>query len=252
MTNIKYYLVSADRCDYRSISLLNEEEQKSVICYSVNPSIQKTITDKIQVINEWELSWHSNRYQALQYYEYGLFAHAIKNPELLEGLTHIGLLHYDVRFQEDSVNYHHEYLEMQPDTIFYNTKRQNNQLYFNRFQFNKICEFLEERLDININKDKVWNDGWYSEALSITPIDVFKKFGEFFVKYQYEIEGLLNFNKWQLMDSVKHRLCGFSERLWGIYLMSIDMSHKEMLIDHEHGLYKHLHLQDKQKFLNKL
>ena len=53
------------------------------------------------------------------------------------------------------------------------------------------------------------------------------------------------------MDNVKHRLCGFTERLWGIYLMSIDMDHKLMLIDHEHSLYEHLHLKDKQKFLNK-
>ncbi len=253
MTNIKYYLVSVDRCEPRKVELLSQEEKKSVICYAVNPKYPKDkITDEIKTVNEWELEWHDNRYQTLQYYEYGFFAHALKNPWLINGLTHVGLLHYDVRFHEDSVNYHHEYLDLHPETIFYNTKRKTDQLYFSTEQVMMIGKWMAQRISgFKPNYQNILWDGWYSEALSITPRHIFVEFGNFFITYQYEIEELLNNNTWGLMNNVKHRLCGFTERLWGMYLASLDMPKKVMMIDHEHTYYDHIHLNDKKNFLNK-
>jgi hypothetical protein len=51
------------------------------------------------------------------------------------------------------------------------------------------------------------------------------------------------------MDVVKHRLCGFVERLWGIYLVSLGLEIEQMRVDHEHEKYQHYHLIDKQNFL---
>lgn len=249
MTNIKYYLVTSDRLDYRVISKLSEHERKSIICYAVNPAIPKLIFSKINKIEEWKLKWYTPRYQTLQYYEYGAIVHCVKNPELLEGLSHVGLLHYDVFFPENSINEIYENLDKNPHKILYNTIRKKNQLFFSYDQFKHITEFMSERLDMKINTDQIWNNVWISEALSITPIDVYRKFGEFLFKYQFEIENILNSNKWGIMNQVKHRLCGFVERMWGIYLVSTDLELEQMPIIHEWDKYQHKHLKDKQNFL---
>jgi len=242
MVNIKYYLVSVDRCDHRVISDLEEEDLKDIICYAVNETVQpKLIYPKFNIIKEWELEWYNYRYQYLQYYEYGLFVHALKNPKLIENLSHIGLLHYDVKFKKNSVKEIYQNLEENPNIIFYNTWRQNNTLYFSYNQLEEICKFMSERLDISIDPKYIWKNGWVSEALSITPIEVFKKFGNFIINHQYEIESILNNNRWGIMDLIKHRICGFIERLWGIYLVSYGLELKQMPIIHEHSLYYHLH-----------
>jgi len=130
MANIKYYLVTFDRLDRRVIYKLSKEEKKSIICYAVNSAIPKLITPEIKIVEEWKLKWYTPRYQFLQYYEYGAIVHCIKNPELLEGLTHVGLLHYDVFFPENSINEIKENLNKNPDIILYNTLRHNDTLYF--------------------------------------------------------------------------------------------------------------------------
>jgi len=249
MTNIKYYLVTVDRLDHKVVHKLTKEERKSIICYAVNPAKPKLITPALQVIKEWELPWHDNRYQTLQYYEYGTIVHCVKNPELLEGLSHVGLLHYDVYFPENSVNEINETLNKNPHKILYNTIRKNNQLFFSRDQFNNLVDFMSEKLNMKIEKDKIWDNIWISEALSVTPVEVYKKFGEFLLKHQYEIEDILNSNKWGIMDRVKHRLCGFTERMWGMYLVSTGLELELMPIIHDWESYQHGHLEDKQNFL---
>jgi hypothetical protein len=47
------------------------------------------------------------------------------------------------------------------------------------------------------------------------------------------------------MNTVKHRLCGFTERLWGMYLMSLNMPLKQMNIVHDREFYEHAHLKFK-------
>ena len=251
MINLKIFLVSYDSCEQKAIAALIKEESSNVYCYAVGKSKLKLITAKVKRINEWELPWHDNRYQFLQYYEYGTLPHLVKNPQLTEGLTHIGMLHNDVLFYENSVNDLYSKLEKNPNTIFYIVKRQNDVLYFNKQQLSEIINWLEPKLNITIDPDKIWNDGWISESMAIAPKEIFTRFGEFLLKYQFEIESILATNKWGLMDSVKHRNCGFTERLWGIYLVSCGMPIERMNVDHDHDNYEHAHLIDKQKFLNK-
>jgi len=251
MVKLKLYLVSADSCEYRAIKNLSESEREMVYCYAVNPSIPKFNTNKIKIINEWQLLWYNNRYQFLQYYEYGLIPHCVKNSKLLEGLTHVGLLHNDVLFAPNSINNMIIKLEENPNKIFYIILRKNNQLYFNKDQLKSIAHYLAPRLNIEIDVNKVWEGEWLSESLSVTPVEIFRKFGQFMLDYQYELEEILNTNRWGLMNNVKHRLCGFTERLWGIYLASCDMLFERMEVEHDRDAYRHKHLEDKEKFLKK-
>ena len=245
MINIKYYLVSYDRCDHRAISKLTLEEREKVICYAVNGAVPKIIGAKIKVVNEWQLKWYAPRYQTLKYYEYGLIPHCVKNPELLDGLTHVGLLHNDVLFAENSVNDMISKLEENPRQIFYIILRQNDVLYFTKDQLKYIAEYMSPKLNIDVNPDYIWNNGFISESLTVTPIDIFIKFGEFILTYQYDFENILNTNRWGLMNTVKHRLCGLVERFWGIYLMSCGLPIEKMKVTHDREIYEHEHLKHK-------
>jgi len=250
MNNIKFYLVSYDQCQQRAIANLTKEEKEKVYCYAVNAAKPKFITAKIKRINEWELPWHDNRYQFLQYYEYGTLPHIVKNPQLYEGLTHIGMLHNDVLFHKNSVNNTISSLEKNPNKIFYVILRKNDVLYFNKEQLKHIIDYISPKLKIKVDLDKIWNDGWISESMTVTPVEIFTRFGEFMLKYQFDFENILYTNRWGLMNTVKHRNCGFIERLWGIYLVSCGMPIERMEVDHDRENYEHQHLADKQKFLN--
>lgn len=245
MVDIKFYLVTVDRFDYRVISELSEEEKQRIICYAVNPSKPKMITSKVKTIKEWELKWYTPRYQYLMYYEYGLLPHCLNNPELINGLTHIGMMHYDSKFPKDSVHSIIDYLEEHPQTIYYKDIRKSDVWYLTKDQFKYICEFMSEKMNMNIEPEKAWENGFISESFAIMPIDIFKKFAEFMYKYQYEFEKWLNTNQWGLMNQVKHRLCGIVERLYGIYLVSCNLELKEMPILHEREFYTHAHLKEK-------
>jgi hypothetical protein len=245
MTNIKFYLVSYDRCDHRAVSKLMPKERERIVCYAVNGSVPKIIGAKIKVINEWQLKWHSPRYQTLKYYEYGLIPHCVKNTELLEGLTHVGMLHNDVLFAENSVNNMIKDLDENPRQIFYIILRQNDVLYFTKNQLKHIAEYLSLKLDVNVDPEYIWNNGFISESLTVTPIDIFTKFGEFMIKYQYDFEDMLNTNRWGLMSTVKHRLCGLTERFWGMYLMSCGLPIRKMDVEHDREFYEHAHLKFK-------
>jgi len=245
MSNIKYYLVSYDRCDHKAVSKLTPEEREKVICYAVNGAVPKIIGARVKIINEWQLKWYTPRYQMLKYYEYGFIPHCIKNPELLEGLTHVGFLHNDVLFAPNSINDMHKKLDENPRQIFYIILRQNDVLYFTKDQLKYICEYMSPKLDVNVDPDYIWNNGFVSECLSVTPVDIFTKFGEFMLKYQYDFENILDTDRWGLMSTVKHRLCGFTERLWGMYLMSCRLPVSQMDVIHDREFYEHAHLKFK-------
>ena len=242
MTNIKYYLVSYDRCDHRAVHQLTPEEREKVICYAVNGAVPKIIGARVKIINEWQLKWYTPRYQNLKYYEYGLIPHCIKNPEMLEGLTHVGFLHNDVLFASNSINDMHKKLDENSRQIFYIILRQNDVLYFTKEQLKHICEYMSPKLNVNIDPDYIWNNGFVSECLSVTPIDIFTKFGEFMLKYERDFENILDTNRWGLMSTVKHRLCGFTERMWGMYLMSCGLPLIQMDVKHDREVYEHAHL----------
>jgi hypothetical protein len=245
MVDLKIFLISADRCDRKVIEKLSIEEKQKICCYAVNAAIPKLISAKIPVINEWQLPWHSSRYQTLQYYEYGIIPHLIKNPQLIQGLTHIGMLHNDVLFAENSVNDMVAKLESNPNKIFYVIIRKNNQLFFTKDQLKHIVDYMSPKLNVNINANDVWDGQWISESMVVVPKDVFVNFGEFLLKYQYDLEDILNKNRWGLMDTVKHRLCGLTERLWGIYLVSCGMPIEKMNVIHDREGYEHKHIDRK-------
>ena len=245
MPNIKFYLVSYDRCDHRAVSKLTSDEREKVICYAVNGAVPKIIGARVKIINEWQLKWHSPRYQTLKYYEYGCIVHCVKNPELLEGLTHVGLLHNDVLFAPNSINNMITKLDENSRQIFYIILRQNDVLYFTSEQLKYIAEYMSPKLDINVDPEYIWNNGFISEALTVTPVDIFSKFGEFMIKYQYDFENMLDTNRWGLMSTVKHRLCGLVERFWGIYLMSCGLPIEKMNVEHDREFYEHAHLKFK-------
>ena len=223
MTKLKLYLVSYDSCKQKAVEALTKEERSNIYCYAVGKSKLKMITAKVKRINEWDLPWHDNRYQFLQYYEYGTLPHLYKNPELTEGLTHVGMLHNDVLFHPNSVNELHEKFDENPNQIFYIVKRKRDVLYFNEYQLSQIVNWMEPKLNITVDIQKIWDGDWVSESMAVGPVEVFTRFGKFLLDNQFEMEAMLANNKWGLMDHVKHRNCGFTERMWGIYLMSLGM-----------------------------
>jgi hypothetical protein len=238
---LNFFLVSYDRLDDRVINNLSDSEVDTVKCYAVQKSVPKKITPRVEVINEWELDWNDYSYQSKQYYEYGTIIHLINNPHLIESLTHIGLLHYDVLFNQNSVNDILESISNNSNQIFYQRIRYVNDLYLSRYHLVEICNFMNDKLNMNISADNIWDNGWISEALSVTPIDVFKKFGNFIQDNRTEIEDILLKNRWGIMDHINHRICGIIERMWGIYLISYGSPLTKMNIEHDWDSYVHKH-----------
>lgn len=241
MINLNFFLVSYDRLDDRAISALDDNEVKNVKCYAVQKSVPKKISNRVDVINEWELPWNDYSFQNKQYYEYGTIVHLVKNPNLLEGLTHVGLLHYDALFNTNSINDLLLKLNENPDKIFYQRIRGINDLYLTKFEVDNISQFMSERLNMTIDPNNIWQNGWISEALSVTPVDVFIKFGNFIIDNQSEIENILLSNRWGIMNHINHRVCGIIERMWGFYLVSLGKPLEKMNVEHDWDSYIHKH-----------
>jgi hypothetical protein len=228
---------------------LSNEERNLLYCYTVNPMIPKLITARIPIINEWKLKWYNPRYQTMKYHEYDAMIHINKNEELIKDLTHIGILHYDVYFNKESVNDILKGLEENSQKIYYIMYRQNDQLFFTYEQLDNICKYMSLKLNMNIDVNKIWDKGWISEALSVVPIKVFNKFCNFLYDNQFELEGFLSNNSWGLMNKIQHRMCGFIERLWGIYLVSTGLPFEQMNIIHDWDRYEHKHVYNRNNNL---
>jgi hypothetical protein len=243
--NLKIFMVTYDRLEDRAIDNLTDEEVNHLKCYAVQKNVDKKISKRVEAINEWELAWNDYEYQNKQYYEYGAIVHLINNPHLLEGVTHVGLLHYDVLFGKNSVNELKSCIEQNPNQIFYQRIRGIEDLYLTKFEVDRICEFMQERLGIRMNPEKIWISGWVSEALSVTSIEVFSKFGEFIKNHRHEREDILVSNRWGIMNHINHRVCGIVERMWGFYLVSLEWKMQKMNIEHDWDYYTHKHLEEK-------
>jgi len=241
--NLSSYLVTYDKLFNRSVENLEESEIKFINAYLVRKSVEKEITADINIIKEWELEWNDFEFQKKQYYEYATIIHLTKNPELLDGVTHVGLFHYDVVFNRNSINDVISSLNSNPNQIFYQSMRGIRDLYLSRYECYSLCQFLSEKLNMNIDINKV-ELGWVSEAMSIVPIDIFRKFGQFLFDNSSEIEDILINNRWGIMDRVNHRICGLVERMWGIYLVCCDMPLNKMNVEHDWDFYQHSHLED--------
>ena len=245
MTKVKFFLHSYDRLDDRAIENLTSKELECVKCYTVEKNIPKNISSKVERINEWELEWNDYSYRNKKYYDYGAIVHLVQNPSLIDGLTHIGLMQYDVLFQKNSVNNIISKLNENPNIIFYNNIRGVQDLWLSEYEFIQICNFISDKMKIQIYIFNIIKNGWISETFSVTPIEIFKKFGEFMLNNKQDIEDILDKNRWGIMNNIKHRMCGIIERMWGFYLVSINYKLERMNIEHDHNSYYHQHEEEK-------
>jgi hypothetical protein len=243
MNNIIFFLITYDRLYDKAIDRLSASELKYVTCYKVQKKVQKEISSLIESqLNEWELPWNDYYFQTNQYYEYGSMIHLYKNPTILQHLTHVGILHYDVIFNHNSINEVLETLNEQPNTIFYQMRRPSNQLSLSKYEVDKLCEFMTEKMGMYIDGSVAWYSGWISESLTLTPKRVFEKYAKFLCEHYKEIEDILRYNKWNIMDHCPHRMCGILERMWGFYLVSCNLPLKQLNIVHDWDSYQHHHM----------
>jgi hypothetical protein len=241
--NLNIFLVTFDKFEDKAIVNLTEKEIACLTCYSIQKKIVKNISKKIvKIVNEWELPWNDYKFQNSQYYEYGAFIHLYNNQEIIQDLTHVGLMHYDMLFNKNSVNDMIVELSKTPETIFYQQLRPKEQLSLSRFEVDRLCEFMSDRMSMLINPDSFWNIGWISECLSVTPKNVFLKFGKFLNDNHEDIEKILRDNTWGIMNICPHRICGIIERMWGFYLMSNKLPVKPMNVIHDWDSYIHHHM----------
>jgi hypothetical protein len=241
--NPKFFLVTFDRLYNRVIEHLSSEELEKVTCYCVQKKVSKNISKKINnIVNEWELPWNNYEFQTKQYYEYGAMVHILQNSELFDNVTHIGLLHYDVIFNKNSINDMISELMHTPDTIFYQQRRPNNQTSLSFFEAERLCDLMSSKMGVHIDITLAWNNGWVSEALSLTPKNIFLNFAKFLHDNHLEIENILKTNKWGIMNICPHRICGIVERMWGFYLVGCGLPLKQMNVIHDWGSYQHHHM----------
>jgi hypothetical protein len=242
--NLEVFVVAYDQIQNKVVEQLTEEELKFVTAYTVQKKVKKLISPLVnKTIKEWELPWNNYDFQSKQYYEYGTFLHLYNNYELIKDLTHVGVVHYDVIFNKNSVNEIIESLKLEPETIFYEMRRGNNALFLSDYELDRICEFMSNGLGMNIDSKYIKNNEWISECLSVTPKHVFLKFAKFLNDFYLEIENILLQNRWGIMNTCNHRMCGIVERMWGFYLISCGLPLKQMNIRHDWNSYQHKHLE---------
>ena len=247
--SVKFFVVTYDRIEDRVIENLSEKELENVYSYCVQKNIPKKIPKKLQIINEWELPWNNYEFQQKQFYEYSAIAHLTKNEFLTKDLTHIGLLHWDVRFNAGSVNSIIKNLINEPNTIYYELIIPDY-LYLSEMEIINICEFMSEKMDALVDPGIVLSRGWIPHSLSVVPIDIFKRFGNYLIDYKNDIIEILTKNKWGIMNTQNHRVCGLIERMWGFYLISQNVKFKKMDIEHESAYYEHKHMTEQNWIKN--
>lgn len=245
MCDLKCFLVTYDRLYDKAIDQLDENEIKTIYCYKIQKKVPKNISFLISNhIKEWELPWNDYRYQAKQYYEYGAMIHLLNNPSLISEATHIGLFHYDIIFNKNSIKSVCDKIKENRETIFFQKKRGVEDLYLSPYELRKICEFMSKRLKMNIDPVIIRENGWFSEALSITPKHIFLQFASYLQDNYAEIENILIDNNWGIMNSIKHRVCGIVERMWGFYLMSHTIEKQQLDVIHDWDSYIHKHISE--------
>lgn len=243
MNKAHFFIVTYDRLYDKAIEKLTSLELDDVTCYNVQKKVPKQISSLIKTqINEWELSWNLYDFQKKQVYEYGTMIHLYKNLNLLESITHVGILHYDVYFNKSSISNIQKEILNNDNIIFYQKIRTKEQLSLSFYEVSKLCEFMSERLGQYIDPNIPWKEGWVSESLSVTPKKIFLKFAEFLYDYINDIENILKNNIWNIMNHCPHRMCGIIERMWGFYLVNQNLPLKEMDIIHDWDFYEHEHM----------
>lgn len=246
-TELKIFIVTYDRILKKAVESLSNEELETITSYNIQKKIKKNIDKKIKYhLNEWDLSWNDPSYQLKQYYEYSIFPHLFKNQELIQNNTHIGVFHYDIIFQSNAIENTTHHLNKNPNTIFYQRIRNKKDLYLTEYEVNELCSFLKSKIpNTYFDPNKIWENGWVSECLSIVPKKIALEFGKFLFENKKEIESILLENKWGIMNNINHRICGIVERMWGFYLVSCGLITKKIDIIHDWDSYQHKHTEEK-------
>jgi len=250
MINLKIYSVShREFRDEVTNNLLPEEKQK-VYCYIVNdnyPKNDENFSKKIENIKEYELSFYNKYFQEHRYLEYSLIPHIYMNENLTSGCTHVGMVHSDIIFEKDSINNIMNELEKNPNQLFYNTffnslqQPDGGPLYLSPEQLVKICDYSSQKLKMFINYQKILSFGWIG-SMCVGPVEVFKNFGKFIIDNYQEIQEIIEADKWNIQSYPnKHSVCGIIERMWGFYLVNLNLPIKYMNIIHDRNQYTHDH-----------
>ena len=82
----------------------------------------------------------------------------------------------------------------------------------------------------------------FQEYLKDSSAQSLGKFGEFLLYHAHEIETILKNNVWGMMNHCPHRICGIIERMWGFYLVSLNMPLKQLNMVHDWDSYNHEHM----------
>ena len=83
---------------------------------------------------------------------------------------------------------------------------------------------MEEKMNIKLDIEKI-KQKWISCTFSIVPIEIFNTFSKYIYDNKEEIE--------QLFLKPPHKMCGLIERMWGFYLIGVNLPIVEMPIIHE-------------------
>ena len=151
---MKLYSVCHKEFRSEAVEKLTEGERSHVVSYIVNENYPKDLSrfsDLVSNVKEYELENYNPKYQLNKYFEYGTIAHIYLNNSLRD--THVGILHSDIVFEENSVNEMLEVFDRTPDTIFYNTffgaeidKITQHPLYLSPDEVRVLSNYLTERI----------------------------------------------------------------------------------------------------------
>lgn len=239
--NYTIYTVIYDNCFERVFQDVSQDHLEKVKGYLVKKPIPKTIYNlkEKNILREWELDWNDFFYQKNIFCEYSFFPHAYKNH--LFGSEYIGLYHSDVKFTD---YFFDEIERADGKTIFLpeSTFCKNESFwYFNEKETASICEYMSNKMNMNIKFDNIKKYGWPSCCLGTGPSYIFSEFGKFIAENGKEIFDNL-FNGKFFIESKYHRICGLIERMWGIYIMNSPLQLKiSNSIIHESYLYTQAH-----------
>ena len=240
---MRLYSVCHKELRSEAVSRLTPDERRHVIGYIVNEDYPKLyFSELVDYVKEYELENYNPKYQRDSFSEYSVAPHLYLNPQLAEGITHVGVLHSDIIMQEGCIDEMIEVFATAPETIFYdtlfrpprkNTKAMEPPLWMTTMQAQFIADYVSERL-YPVNIERVYSQGWIG-GMAVASKDVFTRFGEFLNKYSGDFERVLNETVLASHVWAKefNACCFITERMWGFYLMSINHTIKQMNIIHD-------------------
>lgn len=242
---MKLYSVCHKEFRSDAVERLTPDERQHIVSYIVNENYPKDYTHFsgfVDHIHEFRLENYNPKYQRNSFHEYSAIAHLYLNPSLTEGMTHVGVLHSDIIMQRGCVEEILEALVINPKTIFCDTifrppPRNSNvitpPLWLTTTQADFLARYVSERI-LPVNMERVYTEGWIG-GMAIAENEVFLRFGEFLDKYSDDFTGILNETvlSSHVWSKTANAYCFITERMWGFYLMSLNLPIKHINIIHD-------------------